>query len=237
MAKQTQNQPRVLTPKEIAYFAYRAGFRGKDLNTAVAIALAESGGNPIAYNPESAAGTRPGSGSRGLWQIYGTAHPWANNPQVFDPQANANAAFRVYMESGRSFRPWSTYNQGLASPRWNFAGIDFSKLNPGNIKINPPKISPVSQTMQSGNFAGATISAGSKPGESQTIGPGFLSGTPLGVLFGGEDQKGRDAQDLSFYIGGMALIFIGLIMLIFIGSGKLAADNPEVVKTAVKLLV
>lgn len=100
--------------QQIAQLAYNAGFRGSALRMAVAIALAESSGNPSAYNPEAAAGTPKGSGSRGLWQIYGKAHPEYNTDAMFNPQANANAAFKVYQEAGNSFRPWSTYNNGSA---------------------------------------------------------------------------------------------------------------------------
>lgn len=103
-----------LTPNQIAQLAYNAGFRGSALRMAVAVALAESGGNPNAYNPESAAGTARGSGSRGLWQIYGTAHPWANSDIAFNPVFNAQAAYRVYKEAGNSFHPWSTFNNGSA---------------------------------------------------------------------------------------------------------------------------
>lgn len=103
-----------LTPSQIEQYAYNAGFRGDALKLAVAVALAESAGNPSAYNPELAAGTKAGSGSRGLWQIYGSAHPQYNNNAVYDPQANANAAYSVYKSAGESFRPWSTYLNGAA---------------------------------------------------------------------------------------------------------------------------
>lgn len=103
-----------LTPSQIAQLAYNAGFRGSALRMAVAVALAESGGNTNAYNPEAAAGTAPNHGSRGLWQIYGTAHPQYDNSQAFDPQVNAQAAYQVYREAGNRFTPWSTYNNGSA---------------------------------------------------------------------------------------------------------------------------
>jgi hypothetical protein len=96
----------------IADYARRAGFSGEDLLIAVAIALAESGGDPNAYNPETAAGTPPGEGSYGLWQIYRKAHPEFAGQNLFDPQTNANAAFAVYLAAGRSFRPWTTFNLG-----------------------------------------------------------------------------------------------------------------------------
>ena len=104
-----------LSDQQIADLAYNAGFRGEALRWAVAIAKAESGGNPSAYNPEAAAGTAPNAGSRGLWQIYGTAHPQYNSSIAFDPAVNARAAFEVYREVGNRFTPWSTFNNGMAS--------------------------------------------------------------------------------------------------------------------------
>jgi Lysozyme like domain len=100
------------TPAQIAQFAANAGWTGDDLLTAVAVALAESGGNAKAYNPERGAGTLPGQGSYGLWQIYLHAHPDFTTMDKFDPQLNANEAYKVYVEAGNSFTPWSTYKNG-----------------------------------------------------------------------------------------------------------------------------
>jgi hypothetical protein len=91
-----------LTAAQIQAYAAAAGFSGADLQTAVAIALAESSGNPSAYNPE---------GSYGLWQIYLPAHPEYAGVNLNDPLTNANAAFAIYSSAG-SFSPWSTYNSG-----------------------------------------------------------------------------------------------------------------------------
>ncbi len=99
-------------PEQIASLARDAGFAGDDLVTAVAVALAESGGDPEAYNPETAAGTAPGRGSYGLWQIYRAAHPDLDAVDLTDPPANARAAFQIY-SAARGFRPWSTYLHGL----------------------------------------------------------------------------------------------------------------------------
>jgi hypothetical protein len=95
----------------VATYARQAGFAGNDLVTAVAVALAESGGNARAYNPEKQAGTPDGKGSYGLWQIYLNAHPEFTNQDLYDPQTNANAAYSVYSKAG-GFFPWSTYNSG-----------------------------------------------------------------------------------------------------------------------------
>lgn len=99
-----------LSKDELVTLAQNAGF--DDPNTAAAIALAESSGNPRAYNPEKAAGTLPGHGSYGLWQIYLTAHPEDAMGDLYDPQTNAAAAFKLYQDAGQKFTPWSTFNNG-----------------------------------------------------------------------------------------------------------------------------
>jgi hypothetical protein len=103
----------LLTPAQIRYYAQNAGFSGSDLDTAVAIALAESSGNARIYNPEpgAAGGTPQGQGSYGLWQIYLKDHPEFAGQDLYDPQTNANAAFSVYSSAG-GFRPWSTFKTG-----------------------------------------------------------------------------------------------------------------------------
>jgi hypothetical protein len=92
----------ILSPAQIQGYAAAAGFSGADLPTAVAIALAESSGNPAAYNPE---------GSVGLWQIYLPAHPEYAGANLADPQTNANAAFAIY-STAHGFTPWSTFKSG-----------------------------------------------------------------------------------------------------------------------------
>ena len=106
----------------IAVYARNAGFTGTDLLTAVAIALAESGGDPEAYNPETTAGAPDKMGSYGLWQIYLNAHPEFQGLNLFDPQTNANAAYSVYRAAGNSFRPWSTYKNGAYTAHLDEAG-------------------------------------------------------------------------------------------------------------------
>lgn len=104
-----------ISPNEIAALAKNAGFTGEDQVVAVAVAIAESGGETDAYNPETAAGTPEGRGSYGLWQVYRVAHPKFDSWDLKDPVQNATAAFDVYKSAGKSFRPWSTYIYGLYS--------------------------------------------------------------------------------------------------------------------------
>jgi hypothetical protein len=97
-----------LTPSQIAQYAANAGFSGSALQTAVAIALSESSGNPNVIGDTN---LTPG-GSVGLWQINLAAHPEYDGSELLDPQANADAAYAIYQQAGGTFTPWSTYNSG-----------------------------------------------------------------------------------------------------------------------------
>lgn len=102
-----------LSTGTISGLAASAGFTGNDINIATAVAMAESGGNPDAHN------TKPPDDSYGLWQInmLGSLGPTrrnqfhiANNARLFDPQTNANAAYKVFTSSG--WQAWTTYKTG-----------------------------------------------------------------------------------------------------------------------------
>lgn len=93
-----------LTDIQIAQVAAAAGFGGDSLITAVAVALAESGGD---------AGNITGDGgtSFGLWQIHWTVHRQFVPAQLTDPNYNAQAAFEV-SNGGTYWHPWTTFNTG-----------------------------------------------------------------------------------------------------------------------------
>lgn len=97
-----------LSASEIAQLARTAGFAGSDLVTAVAIALAESSGDPaIVGDLEITRG-----GSIGLWQINLRWHPEYSKELLLNPEANAAAAYAIYADADHSFSPWSTYASG-----------------------------------------------------------------------------------------------------------------------------
>lgn len=128
-----------LGARQILDLALAAGFRGEDAITATAIALAESGGNALALNPElfergqaipaklqhlyGPVCTKAycGDYSLGLWQI--NMHPglraarlaaW-NLPSVealYDPATNARVAYALYRGRGGGFGDWATYLYG-----------------------------------------------------------------------------------------------------------------------------
>jgi Lysozyme like domain len=90
---------------EVIAVAQKAGFTGTGLITAVAIAIAESGLNPIAinYNNDS-----HNSVDRGLWQINSYWHPEFTAPDIFNTDTNARAAYAI-SKGGKDFTPWVTF--------------------------------------------------------------------------------------------------------------------------------
>ena len=76
---------------EVASLAATAGFPGVELHTAVAVAYAESLGNPEAVNRN-----RNGSKDSGIWQIN-SIHGYSD---LKKPHVNAQAAFEVWSHSG-----------------------------------------------------------------------------------------------------------------------------------------
>lgn len=110
----------ILTADQIRVFASNAGFRGQALDTAVAIARAESGGNPADYDPETAffkehdfhPDVAFGRGSVGLWQIFRHEHPEFDSWNLEDPQTNACAASLIVARAHGRFEAWSTYTSG-----------------------------------------------------------------------------------------------------------------------------
>lgn len=99
---------------QVSANARLAGFKGDALKTMVAIAIAESGGNPWCHNPN------PPDDSYGLWQInmIGGLGPdrrkrfgITNNNELYDPLVNAKAAYEL-SGGGQNFKPWTTYTSG-----------------------------------------------------------------------------------------------------------------------------
>lgn len=105
---------RFLTLEELRELAREEGFADPD--TAAAIAMAESSGDPWArgdpHTPSECSTAGP-STSFGLWQINLPAHPEyrPNAIRLLEPRYNAQAALAI-SRGGTSWQPWSTYHPG-----------------------------------------------------------------------------------------------------------------------------
>lgn len=89
---------------EIASYAKVNGFAGNQLRIAIAVALAESSGDP----------SKTGRvGEKGLWQIYPKAWPALDQGgNLYDPNYNAHAAYFISQTQPRRWNYWTTFNTG-----------------------------------------------------------------------------------------------------------------------------
>jgi hypothetical protein len=102
--------------------ALRAGFRGDDAVTAVAIAGAESTYNRLAVNANSTA--------RGMWQIMLSYHqPKFHGADWRNPYANAQVAHQLWLASG--WQPWTTHTSGAYRAHLNEARAAVAKVSGG----------------------------------------------------------------------------------------------------------
>lgn len=182
----------------IARAAIRAGFRGSALVTAVAVALAESGGNTLASHRNTNRST-----DYGLWQIN-TVHRSAY-PNILvpggawsDPDTNARMAWAISSQ-GRNWSPWVTYKNG----RYR-AFIGRARAVAGGAASLPP-IEPA-PGVSGGNGGGG----GSSPG---------LAASPALSVTGGIGAFIHILTDphtwlrVAMFIGGAALVVMALIGL------------------------
>jgi hypothetical protein len=102
-----------LSPHEIAYVARWAGFTDDELVTAVAVALAESGGDTDVMG-RSTTGDNLGQRDHGLWQISGRWHgdKLVVHPNWRNPYENARMARVIYLAAGRQWTPWHVFTSG-----------------------------------------------------------------------------------------------------------------------------
>jgi len=100
---------------------YKQGFRGKSLETAFAVALAESGGRSRALGDTTIQDKTYGP-SMGVFQIrslkdpkkWGSSGQWRDSKRLYDPAFNVKAAWNVSQE-GTNWKPWSAYKSGAFS--------------------------------------------------------------------------------------------------------------------------
>lgn len=120
-----------------------AKYFADDYDTAQAVCMAESGGNPSAVGD--------GGDSIGLWQIDTAFHPDADPGQLTNPDYNAQYARKLYDQQG--WHPWSTYNSG-AYQRWLTGTSGGSASN----NTDAPAAAPAAPS--AADLSGAAILAG-----------------------------------------------------------------------------
>lgn len=134
-----------LNYQQVAKLAYDAGWRGKDAQTAVAIAFAESRGDSMQTN----FGGR--DYSFGLWQINmkdsmgperRQKYNIPQNESLFDPATNARVAYAIYKDAGNKFTDWTTYTSGKFTLYLNGAVFAVKQIEQGKTGIEIPSYDP-----------------------------------------------------------------------------------------------
>jgi hypothetical protein len=96
----------------LAVAAAQAGFTGEGLRVAVAVGLAESGGNPTASGPNPPTpGCPAGSTDRGAWQLNTCYHPEVADGCADDLACAARETYRI-SAGGSDWSAWTTYISG-----------------------------------------------------------------------------------------------------------------------------
>lgn len=193
-----------LSASQLAGYARQAGFTGQGLVNIVAIALAESGGNPQALanypNGSNAGGPEI---SAGLTQINTLAHPQYTVSELYDPLTNFKAAFQV-SNGGTNFNPWSTWTNGAARSELASVQQALGQATSGATPSGTPP-SPAAPSSSGGT------SSCQQPSKSLSLNPLDNNITDwLGyywcVLI-------ADLERLGIIIGAAVVIIVGLIIL------------------------
>ncbi len=87
---------------------------GDETRTALAVAMAESAGNPSAVNTRN----RNKSTDSGLLQCNSIHRNKGETVEefkkrMFNVEENVKLAYQVYLEAGSTFRPWVAFNENL----------------------------------------------------------------------------------------------------------------------------
>ncbi len=126
--------PPIFTPGQIAATAKKAGVSGDNLVIAIAIAMAESGGDVGIVSPPNTNGTY----DRGLWQINSVHSEYDPQKLVTSADYNASAMFAL-SSRGTVWTPWSTYNNGAYLKNMSAAKGAASGLGNGGGSTTGPK--------------------------------------------------------------------------------------------------
>lgn len=174
-------------------------------DTAIAVCLAESGGDPLNKNPNSSA--------KGLWQIMESVHGamikeeqkrWQaelqtpKTPNVFEPHVNTSVAMRLWQS--RQWAPWEAYNNGTYKPFLGHGKQVFDYLT--SPEMNADKLRALTEEYLLGKATFTTAAAGANPA--------LAVASDLGI----DDVVGRVlsfVKSAGLTIGGFVL---GLILVI-----------------------
>jgi hypothetical protein len=184
---------KALTPAEIAAYVRKAGYPEHLIPTKVAIAMAESSGNPFAHNPNA----NTGDNSYGLFQInmLGGMGPErrkqfgiSSNDQLFNPELNAKAAKQIFDSQG--LNAWSVYKSG----KYKDFMVEAEKAAKASGQLTPSSSSPQTPPV---------LSASTQSVNPNEVAPGIV----INIKSGKENEKKEEKKEgqsfLSAFIDNM----------------------------------
>lgn len=232
-----------LTAPQVAAYARAAGFSntpgtygGLGLTWAVAVALAESGGDPAAVGGPN----RDGSHDYGLWQINDKAHP-GDAAKALDPAACAAAAYRI-SSAGRSFTPWSTMGNGTAAAQLGRASLAVAAS-----PASTPTTTQAGFDVPGTNIPGIDLPGwtdplhllGSAGGAISSTGDALASVAKAAVAFVGFEARAvewvgnpHNMLRILQVAGGSVLLIMGVRALADSGAGPVAAAAGGAIRAA-----
>ena len=166
--------------KVAAAAARAAGFSGRDLVVAVAVAGAESGWRATATNVNTNA-----SVDYGMWQINSVHADLLASGDWRDPYSNAQMAHSVWADAGGSWTPWTTYTSGAYLSRLSAAQKAVGGSSSAVVKCSVNS-GPVPDA--AGHETGATIALRNAVHKRW---PSLTIGCYRPVEDGGEHPRGR----------------------------------------------
>jgi hypothetical protein len=197
---------------QVAAAAHIGGWTGeRQIVDATAIALAESGGVTDAKGGPNSNGTF----DWGLFQINDVHKPTA--AQKTDPVANAQRAYKIWVEAGHSFKPWATYNSGSYKKKITDAQIAYGQIHADT---------SIEERLKKGDL--------SSPGfGSITDGSPLDKATDIGSALAASFAKAT--VNVGALALGIVLLILGVIILLRsplanVGPGRLAKAAKTVKK-------
>lgn len=195
----------ILAPAAIAALAKAAGWVGQDIATAVAVAMAESGGNPASHTVDG------DDDSWGLWQVNmkGAMGPerrrafgLSSDSQLSDPRTNARVAHAIQQSQG-----WSTAFGSYSSGAYRkyLGQAQTAAGAPGPLPAGGASATPAGTTVDGAGLVDQLL------GVNQSI-----KRIAEAILSGG---KVADALLSLLLPSNMLRLFLGIVGTIFIFAG------------------
>lgn len=231
-----------LSGAQVAAVAASAGFTGPGLVRAVAVALAESGGQTDAVGVNA---DRWRSRDRGLWQINNHWHPEVSDSDAFDPARAARHAHRI-SRGGADWSQWATWRNGAAAAQMGRARLAVSRAKRQGTGVAAPVFFPGVPIIPPGNLIpglpdsdnlGPTNAGGAEilPGlRARDAGPGMLAAITHAALW---ISDSHNWARVAMVTGGSVGVLLGLRMLAdsgAVGSTARAVSRINPVKAAAK---